>query len=245
MRTVRFFCDTPTADTVVLDSIQSRHLHKVLRLRVGDPVELFDGKGLLAEGSVEHIRHEGVCVRIVHKTFVPAKDSGRVILAVSLAKGERYDWMIEKCTELGADHIVAVHYERTVKLGKSSVIERYRKIALSASKQCGRVHLPLLSGPDSFINTLGELRRRYADARILYGAVHGQWIAPDHRSDNRPDYIVCIGPEGGFSDTEIKILSDLNALPVCLNPHILRIETAAIAFTAVLSLQSLLSDQRL
>lgn len=234
MRTLRFFCDNLDSDRSVLDAEQSRHLAKVLRLGVGDSVQVFDGKGLLANAAIEQVGRDQVFLRIIDRTQLPPKASGRVILAVSIAKGERFDWMIEKCTELGADHIAAVQYDRTVKMGKESALERYKKIALSAAKQCGRLHLPTLSGPDTFKNIFGQLRGRYPKAMLMYGDAEGEWAEPAPDLKEPPDKIICIGPEGGFSEAELQFFADANARAVCINPNVLRIETAAVAFAAIL-----------
>jgi len=226
----------------LLDPIQSRHLNKVLRLKVGDKVQIFDGKGLLADAQIETITREGVRVRLLKKTHIPPATSGRIILAVSMARGERFEWMVEKCTELGADHIVAVQFQRTVKMGNAASIDRCHKIALAAAKQCGRVYLPILSGPESFEEAVCRLRQQYAEAELLYGDPEGQWLEMTSDSTGRADRIVCIGPEGGFSEEEIGLLEDYKARPVRVNRHVLRIETAAIAFTAALRLQSSLPE---
>lgn len=234
MRTVRFFCQSLLGDSAILDAAQSRHLRKVLRLKVGDCVQVFDGNGRVADAQIERIERDAVGVRLLERTHIPPKTSGRIILAVSMAKGERFDWMIEKCTELGTDHIAAVQYARTVKMGKQSALDRYHKIALAATKQCGRAYVPVLSGPDTFESTLHALKARYPEAVLHYGDAAGQGLEPLGVSDARPDRIVCIGPEGGFSDAELRIFADFNAQPTCVNPHILRIETAAVAFATLL-----------
>lgn len=236
MRTHRFFCENLHTDCAALDVTQSRHLSKVLRLPVGAPVEVFDGRGLLAEGVVERLDREQAVVRLLKQTQVPPKTSGRVILATSLAKGERFDWMIEKCTELGVDHIAAVQYDRTVKLGKQATLERARKIALAAAKQCGRLHLPTLTGPSPLPVALADLSTRYPEAQRLYGDADGPPPTSLLNPDNRPDRIICIGPEGGFSDAERQFFTDHHARPVCINANILRIETAATAFAALFCL---------
>jgi 16S rRNA (uracil1498-N3)-methyltransferase len=234
MRTLRFYCETLDGDRAVLDSIQSHHLSHVLRLEAGQGVEVFDGKGLLADAQVEQVGRKQVILRLVKKTVVPSKTSGRVILAVSIAKGERFDWMIEKCTELGVDHIAAVQCERTVKMGKISAIERYTKIALAAAKQCGRVYLPTLSGPDTLKRTLDSLRAGYPEAGLLYGDAEGASLDSVWGSAEGKDKIVFIGPEGGFTDSERELLAGSNVRPVSANSNILRIETAAMAFAAFL-----------
>ncbi len=234
MRAHRFFGEFPTEDRIRLDPVQSRHLSRVLRLAVGDRVQIFDGKGLLADARVDRIERDAVEVSILEKTYVPPKTSGRVILAVSMAKGDRFGWLVEKCTELGADHIAAVQYDRTVKMGNPSVRQRFEKIALAAVKQCGRLHLPTVSGPETLNNTLDGLCRCYPEAQLLYGDADGQPLSCLGQTTANPDRIVCIGPEGGLSPAEIHLFSDLNAQAVCINPNILRIETAAVAFSAVL-----------
>jgi 16S rRNA (uracil1498-N3)-methyltransferase len=234
MRTLRFYCETLESNQAVLDGVESRHLSKVLRLGPGDEIEVFDGKGLLANAVVEHLSRDSVLLRLVIKTQIPPKTSGRVILAVSIAKGERFDWMIEKCTELGADHIAAVQYDRTVKMGKDSAIERYKKIALAAAKQCGRLHLPSISGPDTLAHTLQRLRGDYPQAILWYGDAEGCAVEKASEGSSDADKIVCIGPEGGFSEEEHQFFADCGASAVCVNCNILRIETAAIAFSALL-----------
>lgn len=244
MRSYRFYGVIPAEQRAWLDAVESRHLSKVLRLNVGDEVQIFDGQGQLAEAQVEQITRDGVQVRILQRSHIPPKTSGRVVLAVSMAKGERFEWLVEKCTELGADHIAAVQYHRTVKMGKQSALERWQKIALAAAKQSERVYLPTLSGPESFESAVHCFRQAYPNATLLYGDPEGQWLEPGVHSPERRDWIVCIGPEGGFSKEELALLRVLNAQPVRVNPHILRIETAAVAFTAVLSLYEHLTDAR-
>jgi len=236
MRTHRFFCENPHNNRAVLDAAQSRHLGKVLRLPVGAAVEGFDGKGLMAEGIVERLDREQAVVHLLTQTRIPPKASGRVILAPSIAKGERFDWMIEKCTELGTDHIAAVQYDRTVKLGKHTTLERAQKIALAAAKQCGRLYLPTLTGPAVLKRTQDDLRTRYPAAQWLYGHPDGKPSAAFTNLQQRTDFVVCIGPEGGFSDAELAVFAAANAQPVCINPNILRVETAAVAFASLFCL---------
>ena len=234
MRTLRFYCERLDGDRALLDSTQSHHLSHVLRLEVGQIVQVFDGNGLLADAKIEQIGRNQVLLHVVEITHLPPKTSGRVILAVSIAKGERFDWMIEKCTELGVDHIAAVQCDRTVKMGKSSALERYKKIVLAAAKQCGRAFLPTLSGPAALNRTLDSLRAVYPEAVLLYGDADGVSLDSVSGSAAGKDTIVCIGPEGGFSASELAFLASSNACAVSANPNILRIETAAIAFAVFL-----------
>jgi len=218
----------------MLDAEQSRHLAKVLRLSVGDSVELIDGKGCLASATIKEIGRQQAILTLLAKQYTPAKTAGRLILAVSIAKGERFDWLVEKCTELGCDHIAAVRYHNTVKMGSESAIGRAKKIAIAAAKQSGRVFLPALTGPISFEQSIAELCRLYPDAILAYGDPQGRPITSVLPA-LRPDVIVCIGPEGGFSMEERDFLARRNAVALSINDGILRIETAAVAFCAVLN----------
>jgi 16S rRNA (uracil1498-N3)-methyltransferase len=235
MRKLRFFCESIAGESV-LDPSESNHLSRVLRVQTGTAVELFDGKGTLAEGIVEHSNRKQVVIRvqIIHPPAQSA-ESGRVILAVSFAKGQRFDWLVEKCTELGADHIAAVVFERTVKLGKDTSLLRLEKIALAAAKQCGRLWLPVLSGPARFKETLDTLVYAYPRAALFFGDPQGQPLGRIPPVFPKGDVIVLVGPEGGFTDAEIQGLGTAGALPVCLNPNVLRVETAATAFCAALA----------
>jgi 16S rRNA (uracil1498-N3)-methyltransferase len=234
MRKCRFFCESITEHSL-LDPSESNHISRVLRLSEGSPVELFDGRGTLAEGTIESLSRKQVIVHATDISQTPPKKSGRIILAVSFAKGQRFDWLIEKCTELGADHIAAVQFERTVKLGKASAMQRYQKIAATAAKQSQRIFLPTISGPEKFSATLDLLKREYPDPILLYGDPSGMPLQQAQLNTQHKDIIVVIGPEGGLCESEIEFLKAEQSLGVSINRNILRIETAAAAFCSLLS----------
>jgi 16S rRNA (uracil1498-N3)-methyltransferase len=230
---MRFFCECIETESV-LDPVESHHLCRVLRAQKGTPVELFDGKGTLAEGIVDRIdkKHTLIRTQTIIRTAPPA--CGRVILAVSFAKGQRFDWLVEKCTELGVDHIAAVQFDRTVKLGKDTAMERYRKISVTAAKQSRRLFLPAITGPAKFQATLDLLTSQYPQNRLLYGEPDSAALSVQPDSHPTPDCIVLIGPEGGLTEDEKHLLSTAGAAGVSINKNILRIETAATAFCAIL-----------
>lgn len=233
MRPVRFYCESIEPRSI-LDPVESGHLSRVLRLTAGAAVELFDGKGTLAAGIVEQIGRNQVTVRVTQTTHTPPRGTGRIILAVSYAKGQRFDWLAEKCTELGADHIAAVQFERTVKLGSDKSLERLSKITLSAAKQCGRAFLPKLSGPAKLKPTVESLCGEYPGATLIYGSPEGKPLADGAKGPEPADTIIFIGPEGGFTEGELDYFETLHASPVCIHPNVLRVETAAVAFCAIL-----------
>lgn len=239
MKQSRFFCPELSSDEVVLDASESHHLAHVLRLQVGQRVELFDGAGKTARAEIVAIGKRGVHVKIEEIAF-SCRPASQIVLAVSLAKSQRFDFLVEKCTELGVDHIIAVVFGRTVKLGKEMSIERYRKITISAAKQSGCPFLPKLSGPWSLQKTMEYLRIDYPHAFWLYGDICSQFScekSPEQLTAMTAgkDVLCLIGPEGGFTQEEKDLFKSVGICPIRLNPNTLRIETAAVAFGALFS----------
>lgn len=234
MRIPRCYCQQIESESV-LDPFESSHLCRVLRAQNGSLVELFDGKGTLACGSVIDNSKKKTVIAVDHIEQSLPRQSKRIILAVSLAKGQRFDWLIEKCTELGADHIGVVQFEHTVKLGKASVLDRYQKIAITAANQSRRLHLPQITGPAKFDPTLETLMSQYPDCDLVFGDPQGEPLERCITADGDRDRIIVIGPEAGLSETELQRMNERGASGVLINKNILRIETAAIAFCAVLA----------
>ena len=235
---MRFYCKTIDIESF-LDPVESSHLCRVLRANKGTSVELFDGQGALAEGIVERADKRRTTVRVQKISRTPSPVTGRMVLAVSFAKGQRFDWLVEKCTELGVDHIAAVQFERTVKLGKNTVLERYRKITIAAAKQSKRLFLPMINGPEKFPATLDALVDRYPQSVLLYGDPKGVPLADVTALNKGQDCIVVIGPEGGLCENELAFLSAKNSSGVMINRNILRIETAAVSFCAAVAVTRL------
>jgi len=236
MRNVRLYCETLQDDTIVLDETEGHHIYKVLRLGPGDAVELFDGDGTCAEGAIEAADRRGVRVRIVNRRQDPPRSNRRIILATSMPKGQRFEQVIEQATELGVDRIVPVVFERTIKQASGpSALQRYHKIAVSACKQCGRNRLPQMDLPLDLDECLAQIKADYPNAAMLFGGFSSKsvpladWPMPD------ADTIAFIGPEGGLNEQEQELLTAAGSIEVRLCDSVLRIETAAAAFGAILS----------
>jgi len=231
---MRFYCESIDTESF-LDPVESGHLCRVLRAKKGTPLELFDGRGTLAEGIVERVDKKRTTVRIQKMVCTPGATTGRIILAVSFAKGQRFDWLVEKCTELGVDYIAAVQFERTVKLGKSTALERYRKISIAAAKQSKRLFLPKITGPEKFPTTLNSLIGQHPQCILLYGDPKGTSPSDLPALKNGQDCVIVIGPEGGLTENERALLTANGASGVMINRNVLRIETAAAAFCATVA----------
>ena len=235
MGLARFYCSELRKGAIELDGSEAHHLIHVLRLQAGDRIELFDGTGGLAEATVADVGRKTVAAEVLSIEHTNPRQGGRVILATSSAKGQRFDWLIAKCTELGVDELAMVLFERTVKQPQGpAAMQRYQKLTVSAAKQCGRLFLPGLSGPASLVETFKDLTARYRQAHIIFGGF-GKGAAGIRQCCRAgADTIAFVGPEGGMTDAEEQLLSEHGAKPVRINANILRVETAAIAFAAIL-----------
>jgi len=228
----RFFVDPSGVKEgeAVLSEAESRHALSVLRLKIGDAVELFDGAGCVYDGVVIDAENRGrlrVSVGRKRETVVSGIE---VTLAVSVIRPERMDWLVQKATELGAGVIQPIRTERSVVRlsaerwkGKA---EKWRKIALESSKQCGRSTLPAIEEVcdfDLFLSRLGQ----YDLAVIPTLAVPGKSFAAVLNSGMKKAAAL-IGPEGDFSHEEVRRAVSSGAQPVTLGSLVWRSETAAI-----------------
>ncbi|MDO8302692.1 MAG: RsmE family RNA methyltransferase [Sedimentisphaerales bacterium] len=231
---MRIYCPHIEQGITIVAGDEAHHLAKVLRCRVGDTVDLFDGKGITAVGVISKIGKDKVEISVSSlETHTPG-ETGRIIICASVAKGERNDWLVGKCTELGVDRICPVLFERTVKQASGHSVERYNKLALSAAKQCGRLFLPQIDAPAKLIDCLSRLSREYPNARMLFGSTSEKAPTIFEQIQDVRDYIAFIGPEGGLTSDEEQVLRDHGAVGVGLTKTILRIETAAIACASIL-----------
>ena len=135
MRRDRYYCSPISQAVVQLTGAEAHHLARVRRARVADVVELFDGAGVLAEAKVVAIKKETVDLEVVRREQTEPPTTGHVVIACSLAKGERFDWLISKCTELGVQRIAPVRFARTV---KQAAGERQRRLE---SLRCSRLYI--------------------------------------------------------------------------------------------------------
>lgn len=236
MRLNRFYCEILKGPTVELVGGEAHHLHNVCRLKAGDEVELFDGAGVLATALIEKATSKSVLLKIVDLEKFERPDKPEIVIAVSYPKGERFDWLTEKCTELGVDRIIPVIFERTVKQPRNpKIVERWRNIAIAAAKQCRRIFLPQIDLPVVLSEALSALKKQYDKAEILVGSLEPKSAALATQQFGTKDVIAVIGPEGGITEAEKALLENRRAKFVRLTNTILRVETAALAFAAVLT----------
>lgn len=215
----------------------ANHITRVLRLRPGDPLTLFDGRGGEHAARIEGFRKNAVIVAVTAHDPTDRESPLSLTLAQGISRGERMDWVVQKATELGVTRIVPILTERTVVKLDARQSERrrshWRGIAVAACEQSGRNKVPDIAAPLSLHAFLRDADP--AATRLLLSPA-----APHRIADLKPpdrQFIVLIGPEGGLSETEQRAAANAGYLAVKLGPRVLRTETAALAALTLLQLQ--------
>jgi 16S rRNA (uracil1498-N3)-methyltransferase len=241
----RFFADVPIrGPRVRLRGDEAKHLAQVMRRSAGSEVTLFDGSGSEFRARVESVGRGGVELAVIASKQVDRELPFGLIVATAVPKGDRLRWMVEKLTELGVARWVPLVTARSIVKPRDSVLERMRRVVIEASKQCGRNRLMEIGA----VTGWGELvqqapreeQRCFGDAT---GMAFGS-LKPQSREDGKHDrserraVYAAIGPEGGLSGEETTMAREAGWVPVALGARTLRVETAAVAWTAALALKS-------
>jgi 16S rRNA (uracil1498-N3)-methyltransferase len=219
-------------DRIALPEEEARHI-RVLRLKPGAELDLFDSTGRSASarllaGALEDTTTINVEIVSVRGNIARERIFG---LAVAWPKGKRAAFLVEKCVELGVGKIVPVRFERSVvhKPDESEGLQRLRRIAAEAAKQCGRATVPEISTEQSLS---GLLESRKDRATMIALHPEGDFRLSDVFDAEPAQYeeiLFLVGPEGGFSEHELEMFEKNKVRKARLEGHILRIETAAIA----------------
>ncbi len=224
----RFFIPAELWDSGELPDSEARHASQVLRLGAGDRVEIFDGTGRAAQAELAEVGKNRAVVRVLRE-WCEQCPRPEIHLIVALIKNERFDWLVQKATELGAASIRPVSAARSVvKLADKDAEKRRAKwmqVAVEAAKQCGHVVLPeifAVAPPDeAFAGAPDGLKG--IPAVNAGGAALGEFFT------GAPGNVTfAIGPEGDWTDDEMASAQAAGFLPLHLGRHVLRSETAAL-----------------
>lgn len=207
------------------DAVESKHLSKVLRKKNGDELQITNGKGLRAKGTIVEMATRSVAVRLNEVLEIPPLDY-KLHVAIAPTKNiSRFEWFLEKATEIGITEITPLlcdHSER-----KSIKHERAERIVLAALKQSQQSHLPTVHPMTSF----SDFIKAYPTAWMAHCAV-GEKTSLFEKAKGENDITVLIGPEGDFSPDEIKAAFTY----ISLGKQRLRTETAAIVACQTIAL---------
>lgn len=217
---------------ITLSGAEARHAVTVLRLGSGDAVVLFDGVGHEAEGTILDAVPEGLRVRVTARRIVPMHRGG-LSMVVATPKGERADWMMEKCAELGVRAATPLICERGQVTPGEGKLARWRRKAEEAAKQSGQAVTMRVNAP---LGLRESLQSCEPEAVLLMGDPRAEAMSMMTalvQVLRDASVVMFVGPEGGFADDEIRMMAEAGARPVRLAESILRVETAAVAGASV------------
>lgn len=220
----------------IIEGPTAKQIARVLRLSPGDQITLLDGCGSTYRAELLTVSPDRVVASICSDKLADNEPRLRLVLASCLPKSDRVEFIIQKCTELGISEMILVQSERTVtKLDverEQKRLQRWRKIALEASEQCGRSRTPCITGILSF-DDLVELIPRFSLALVAWEEEDGSSLrqAIEKRRD-ADSALVIIGPEGGLTAKEVDAAKSRGAISVTLGRRLLRTDTAAVATCA-------------
>lgn len=236
MRLTRVFVDRPVSagQQLLLEGSAANHLMRVLRLRSGDALTVFDGSGGEFAARVAQFRRETVVVSVQEHRALERESPLSLTLAQGISRGERMDWIVQKATELGVSRIVPVFTKRSVvRLDEKQAerkLQHWRAIAVAACEQCGRNRIPTLAAPVDFFEVIAP--DPSGCDRLLLSPTGDLRI--DDLEGVRAEITVLIGPEGGLEDSEHEAAMAAGFKAVRLGPRVLRTETAAVAALTII-----------
>jgi len=234
----RFYVPAPLLedDLLKIGGQEARHLRKVLRLGTGDGIVVFDGSGTEYEGII--MREDPTVVWIkISRTFCSKEESPvEMILAQSLLKGEKMDYLIQKTTELGVRKIIPFFSSRSVPLpDPSKRLEKHRRwerIAIEASKQCGRGFIPRVESLCEYSQMLSMVS--VESLRLVLHEKEGIRLKEVLKNfKGKRSLFFIVGPEGGLSQKEIDESKEKGFVSVFLGERILRAETASLCLLSI------------
>jgi len=239
----RFYCPPPLPLGGLFDlpPEAAHHAARVLRLRAGSRVEIFDGLGNECHGLIAELSGKRVIVGDITASSANRESPLQIVLAQAMSSSEKMDWVIQKATELGVTEIQPLDTERSVaRLSAERAAKRrehWRQVAISACEQCGRNVLPEIHAPLDIMVWLQQVKELPGTRLILLP----QSAASLH-SLEKPEgkVMLLIGAEGGFTETERDSALYCGFTPIRLGARVLRTETAAVAGLA--ALQALWGD---
>jgi len=213
----------------------ANHIARVLRLTLGDPLTLFDGRGGEHAARIEGLRQGAVVVAVGELSAADRESPLSLTLAQGVSRGERMDWVVQKATELGVSRVVPLLTERSVVRLDAKQSERklrhWQGIAVGACEQSGRNRIPDIAAPLGLHDFLRGSNDERA-TRLLLSPSGALGFGELQSLDG--GVIVLIGPEGGLAESEQHAALDAGFVAVRLGPRILRTETAAIAALTLL-----------
>jgi 16S rRNA (uracil1498-N3)-methyltransferase len=235
----RFYVPQPQIENGMLrvEGNEVRHIRRVLRLKVGDEIVVFNGSAKEYEGKIVEEGPSSVVIMIQSILSSKRESPLEITLAQSLLKGEKMDYIIQKATELGIKEIIPFFSSRSVPLLEKSRRlrrhHRWEKIAIEASKQCGRGVFPKVDPLQDYSEMLQNISQDFL--RLILWEKEGARLKKvlEGSKEKRKIFFI-VGPEGGLSQEEVECAKEKGFIPVTLGKRILRSETASLCLLSIL-----------
>lgn len=236
MRLNRIFCPGPLSEGIEtsLPPAGAYHVARVLRMREGAPLSVFDGSGGEFRAEITRVEGDAVSIKLGDRTPGTPESPLRITLVQGVSRSERMDWTLQKATELGVVAIAPVLTARSVvRLDEKQAAKKqthWNGIVISACEQCGRTRVPSVAAPMTLRNYFASVKKeglRLVLSPSAPGSLAGLASLPTKVE-------LLIGPEGGLDDDELTAARTAGFAPVRLGPRVLRTETAAVVALSVL-----------
>lgn len=221
---IAFDSETDFPESFYLNSEESRHCAKVMRMRTGDRVHVANGKGCLFTGNIKSVDQKSCEIEISECKKSEPKGFSLHLAVAPVKNMARFEWFLEKATEIGIDRITPLICSRSEKIHVRS--ERLKKILVSAMKQSLNLFLPQLNEPVHLSEFIGN---NHADAKFIAWCENMDDPLLSKVCPPGKEVIVLIGPEGDFSPEEVSLAKKAAFIPISLGKNRLRTETAALA----------------
>ena len=228
----------PDTSSLDLPPDEAAHLARVLRVRPGAVVRVFNGRGFECEASVTHVAKRSVTVAVQHAVSAAAECRIRVTLAQAVLKGDKIDDVIRDAVMLGVAAVQPIITERTdvpgTAFARGGRVERWRRIAVSSATQCGRAVVPEVHAPVTLAACLAHDR---SDVRVWLtepAAGEGSGLDALRTRPAVSSALVLVGPEGGWANDEVAGAARSGAIAVTLGRRTLRADAAALVALSVL-----------
>jgi len=221
---------------VLITGPMQNYISSVLRKNTGDRIDIIDGKGYLYRCTVNSIKSKEVFLQILDVVHRPEEKRPKVTLCVSPIKGPRMDWLIEKATELGADRILPTIFKRTlirIEDKEKEKLERWRRLAIEASRQSGRFTIPEIIPPTPLRGITTHLNG-VQNKWVLYEKEKKTSIKEVISSQRENGICIVIGPEGGLEESEISWLTENDFISCTLGESIFRAETTPLVVLSII-----------
>jgi 16S rRNA (uracil1498-N3)-methyltransferase len=237
-------------DSLALTNAEVHHARDVLRLKRGDKLVVFNGRGRETTAEIADVGKDEIRLRKLHEAETPPLRC-RIALGQAIPKGKNMDLIVQKAVEIGATEIAPILSDRTVvHVDLESVAQKqakWQQVAIEAAKQCGQNWLPQVKPPRMLQEFFADASPARTDLRLIGSlqsdARHLKKILADYSSEHGrlpASVLMLVGPEGDFTPAELALARSHGCQPITLGPIVLRVETAAIYCLSVLSYELLM-----